>query len=170
MTIRPKFDRGVMWVKLGAVVLVSVMFVIMVADGLMGILFGAAFAVICLSYLAAWFIIVRRTLHFDREGCTIRLFHWEWRYTWDQFAIKRIEPSGLGRGNPLAPDGGVFFSVKRVRKPIWQDPRGVCMRHPRSCFWVSFAPSEPHAGERIYEVDREEFLGQLREWGVTLTK
>ena len=91
-------------------------------------------------------------------------------YSWDEIQTRRLETSHLTYEWPYL-EGGVFFSIQKKSKMPWTDPYRYCILHPSTSFYVNFIP-EKHANKCLgrFEVDKEEFLTKLDEWGVKLTK
>lgn len=134
------------------------------------IVIGLLLAVFGIAWMYNGCVIFGRTLIFKETGCTIRFREEEKYIPWDDIAVKRIEPQHFG-GNREYTKGCVFFSLCPTKKNPRTDPASYALFHPNTCFWVYFksdsqgtSPNTPG----IYEVDKDSFLGQLKEWGVEL--
>ncbi len=147
---------------------------------------AVAFFAACVSYWAAlvlfvvfsmilvdnWAVLSRKFV-LDEFGCTIRLGKRQWKYTWQELQIKRIESSHL----PL-PLAGFFFSVQKVRKSTISDPQMYHrflhpFYHITSCAFGYFIdPKEAvKAWARgVYETDKEVFLEAMNKWGVEIER
>lgn len=91
-------------------------------------------------------------------------------YTWDELVEKRIEPQHWG-GNRDYDQGCAFFSLNHTKKNSRTDPATYALFHPFTCFWVYFicnTNEKSNSKLGIYEVDKEEFVGLLEKWGVSL--
>jgi hypothetical protein len=112
--------------------------------------------------------LVGRTLIFDETGCSICFRGKQVHYTWNEIAVKRVEPFYVFNSSGY-PDGGMFFSLYPCNKSASVDPQIYVSRHVNTSFWVYFKPKDPVAAKNsfgIYEVDKQEFLAQLDAWGV----
>ena len=118
-----------------------------------------------LMYLTFLF---RRTLIMDEKGCTIYGFGKERYYTWEEFAIRRLEEHLIPVSRGHEKGYVVFFSVYPVEKAQNKNPIDYWRHHPLSMtmFSFHFALSE----DEIYEPGYEEsyFREKMREWNVEL--
>lgn len=115
------------------------------------------------------YLMLCRTLIMDEKGCTICGFGKERYYTWEEFAIRRLEEHLID----TPPHGKekayvVFFSVYPVEKAQNKNPIDYWRHHPLSMtmFSFHFALSE----DEIYEPGYEEsyFREKMKEWNVEL--
>lgn len=114
------------------------------------------------------YLLLGRTLIFDETGCSICFRGKQVHYTWNEIAVKRVEPSYVFNSSGY-PDGGMFFSLYPCNKSTSADPQIYVSLHINTSFWVYFKPHDPVAAKNsfgIYEVDKPEFLAQLDAWGV----
>ena len=112
--------------------------------------------------------LLGRTLIFDETGCAVRFRGKQVHYTWDQLAVKRVEPPHVFNSSGYC-EGAMFFSLCPCNKSISVDPQIYVSLHVNTSFWVYFKPTDPVAAKNsfgIYEVDKKEFLSQLDAWGV----
>ena len=125
--------------------------------------------VLMIVMFAYYFFMLFRTLIMDEKGCTIRFFGKERYYTWEEFAIRRLEEHLID----TPPHGKekayvVFFSVYPVEKAQNKNPIEYWRHHPLSMtmFSFHFALSE----DEIYEPGYEEsyFREKMKEWNVEL--
>ena len=115
------------------------------------------------------YLMLCRTLIMDEKGCTICGFGKERCYTWEEFAIRRLEEHLID----TPPHGKekayvVFFSVYPVEKAQNKNPIEYWRHHPLSMtmFSFHFALSK----DQIYEPGYEEsyFREKMKEWNVEL--
>ena len=119
-----------------------------------------------------------RKIELTKEGCMISFLWIKRRYSWEEYPVKKIERYS-DRYNPWAPstpyeEGAVFSKVpvKRSKKYRPAEPRSYLTRYVFSTVWVCFRNEE--CGKKwsyndgLYEVDKEEFLQKMEEWGVEL--
>lgn len=106
----------------------------------------------------------------DENGCTIRVFNKEQYYTWDEFAIKRLEEHMVEMKFSRGRDHGyvVFFSVDPVEKPLKMNPVTYWRHHPFSLtmFSFEFALSKEEIFEPGY--DEKYFREKMEAWNVEL--
>ena len=111
-----------------------------------------------------------RTLIMDEKGCTIYGFGKERYYTWEEFAIRRLEEHLIPVSRGYKKGYAVFFSVYPVEKAQKKNPIDYWRHHPLSMtmFSFHFALSE----DEIYEPGYEEsyFREKMKEWGVEAEK
>lgn len=141
--------------------------------GMIGGIFPAlvlfwSISILYISYL----ITIGRIITMTDFGCKIKFWKYTREYAWDAITLKRQEPPHLGLRLPYH-HGGVFFSIRPSRKPAWLDPTLYCMFcHPVSCFYVYFSPNgvkqDQSTTPGIYEVGKNEFLCQLKTWGIEI--
>ena len=134
-----------------------------------------------LTYLWCVFglINIGRKIELTREGGTISFLWIKRRYSWEEYPVKKIERYS-DRYNPWAPstpyeEGAVFSKVpvKRSKKYRPEEPRSYLTRYVFSTVWVCFRNEECKKRKWAYntglfEVDKEEFLQKMEEWGVEL--
>ena len=128
---------------------------------------GMALLVIILSIYD--YFMLFRTLIMDEKGCTIRFFGKERYYTWEEFAIRRLEEHMIWViAHEYKKGYVVFFSVYPVEKAQKKNPIDYWRHHPLSMtmFSFHFALSE----DEIYEPGYEEsyFREKMKEWNVEL--
>jgi len=150
-----------------------------------GLLFGGAIFVAAITSVVAGLLLAAlgvvwvrngrmiygRKLEFQESGCTIWSRDGAQHIRWEDMAVKRIEPQHFGMNNGGYLWGGAFFSLCPTKKSPRKDPSIYAMWHPRTCFWVYFRPEKQDGTiytPGVYEVDKEKFLTQLKEWGVEL--
>lgn len=121
-------------------------------------------------------LVIGKKLNISSDGCTVSFFRYRRFYRWDEFSIIRLENlrNAYSFGSKFKPcyEEYVFLSICPVKKPSWMYPNEYCMFHPLNCFFVCFCDLHlPDAeSSALYVADKEEFLGKLKEWGVSLTK
>ena len=88
---------------------------------------------------------------------------------------KRIEGNWFSYGKyGLSYEKGVVFSANKISKPKWCDPvQYSVFFQPFSLIFVFFSlkPGRKNVKDHswpIYEVDEEEFMKKMAEWGVEL--
>jgi len=126
-------------------------------------------------------IVTGKTIIMDRAGCSLKLFSYERKYKWEEVVVRRKEK--YSNNKRIYPhEEAMFFSVIPVKKPKWMGPLiYCCLRHPFRCFFVYLEEKETvdyiqsgkfmlHTGERFYVVEKEQFLGKLKEWDVNFTE
>ena len=114
------------------------------------------------------YLMLCRTLIMDEKGCTIYGFGKERYYTWEEFAIRRLEEHLIPVSRGYKKGYVVFFSVYPVEKAQNKNPIDYWRHHPLSMtmFSFHFALSE----DEIYEPGYEEsyFREKMKEWNVEL--
>ena len=133
-----------------------------------------------LIYLVAvlYLIDFGRKIELTKEGCMISFLWIKRRYSWEEYPVKKIERYS-DRYNPWAPstpyeEGAVFSKVpvKRSKKYRPEEPRSYLTRYVFSTVWVCFRNEECKRkwayNTGLFEVDKEEFLQKMEEWGVEL--
>ena len=164
-------------------------FVYFEADGIKrliaGIKIGATLVelfVIHLVYLYCAFDLINlgRRIELTKEGCIISFLWIKRRYSWEEYLVKKIERYS-DRYSPWAPDtpydeGAVFSKVpvKRSKRYRPAEIRSYLTRYVFSTVWICFR-NEKYKKKGAYntdffEVDKEEFLQKMEEWGVELEK
>ena len=114
-----------------------------------------------------------------KEGCIISFLWTKRRYSWEEYPIKKVErySDRYNSWAPLTPyDEGAVFSkvpVKRSKKYRPAEPRSYLTWYVFSTVWVCFRNEMcKKKWTRYYtdffEVDKEEFLRKMEEWGVEL--
>ena len=127
-------------------------------------------------YFGFGLVNVGRKIELTKEGCTISLLWIKRRYAWEEYLVKKVEKySGqYNSGAPLtAYEEGAVFSkvpVKRSKRYRPAEDRSYLTRYVFSTVWVCF---RNECNKKIYntglfEVDKEEFLQKMKEWGVEL--
>ena len=119
-----------------------------------------------------------RKIELTKVGCTISFLWIKRRYSWEEYLVKKIERYS-DRYSPWAPDtpydeGAVFSKVpvKRSKRYRPAEIRSYLTRYVFSTVWICFRNEE--CGKKwsyndgLYEVDKEEFLQKMKEWGVKL--
>ena len=135
-----------------------------------------------LIYLVAvlYLIDFGRKIELTKEGCMISFLWIKRRYSWEEYPVKKIERYS-DRYNPWAPstpyeEGAVFSKVpvKRSKKYRPEEPRSYLTRYVFLTVWVCFRNEECKRkwayNTGLFEVDKEEFLQKMEEWGVELEK
>ena len=146
-----------------------------VIGGALAVLFGAKSVFGCVGILLSGiffayraYSLLGRTLIFDETGCTVCFRGKKIHTTWEQLAVKRVEPPHTFNSSGYC-NGAMFFSLYPCNKCISVDPQHYVSWHVNTSFWVYFKSPDPTVAKNssgIYEVDKEEFLTKLKEWGV----
>ena len=107
----------------------------------------------------------------DEDGCTMKYLIFKRRFLWEELKMKRVCPTG-GKTTACYPyyDEGVLFALKKTKKKKISG-YGYTAWHPFSSFMVNFKETkEPDAPEesQVYEVERDTFLRQMKEWGIKI--
>ena len=137
--------------------------------------------IILLIYLSCVFYLIDigRRIELTKEGCMISFLWIKRKYSWEEYPVKKIERYS-DQYNSWAPstpyDEGAVFSkvpVKRSKKYRPAEPRSYLTRYVFSTVWVCFRNEECKKRKWAYntglfEVDKEEFLQKMEEWGVEL--
>ena len=140
------------------------------------------FFVIHLAYLYFAFDLINigRKIELTKEGCMISFLWIKRRYSWEEYLVKKIERYS-DRYSPWAPDtpydeGAVFSKVpvKRSKRYRPAEIRSYLTGYVFSTVWICFR-NEKYKKKGAYntdffEVDKEEFLQKMEEWGVELEK
>ena len=129
-------------------------------------------------YVAFYLIYIGRRIELTREGCIISYLWIKRKYGWEEYPIKKVERYSKYRSlwAPNTPyDEGAVFSkvqVKHSKKYQPGETRSFLTRYVFSTVWICFRNEE--CGKKwsyndgLYEVDKEEFLQKMEEWGVEL--
>lgn len=119
-------------------------------------------------------IIARgRRFIIEEEGCTVCFWKYRKKYKWEELRTKRIEKHNIpsmfkGRScYPYLED--VILSPKIIHKPKIMRAEGYSIFHPFTCIFLHFTPKTESKLIRYYEVDEEEFLYKMAQWGIELT-
>ena len=149
-------DRGEVWGSILAIFLLHLMYL----------------------YLAFYLIYIGRRIELTKEECIISFLWIKRRYSWEEYPIKKVERYSKYRSiwAPNTPyDEGAVFSkvpVKHSKRYRPEEPRWYLTRYVFSTVWICFRNEE--CGKKwsyndgLYEVDKEEFLQKMEEWGVEL--
>ena len=135
-----------------------------------------------LIYLVAvlYLIYIGRRIELTKEECIISFLWIKRRYSWEEYPIKKVERYSKYRSiwAPNTPyDEGAVFSkvpVKHSKRYRPEEPRWYLTRYVFSTVWICFRNEE--CGKKwsyndgLYEVDKEEFLQKMEEWGGELEK
>ena len=102
--------------------------------------------IISLTITLAMYVALCRELVMSKEGCRVSFWKIHQFYKWNELSVKRYEnykdmmystPRGLKQGY----EEGILFSLKKVKKPKWMQPKTYCCwRRPWSAFYVNFYP------------------------------
>lgn len=155
--------------------------ILFILGGIAAIFAGAPWAVLpicfaCSIFAFRGYVALARTFVIDQEGVMIILGKFSRKYSWTEFAVRRIEPGYKFAQTPLIfrfptyKEGGAFFTVE----PCLKQPTANCAIYsasyrPWKCFFVSFVPEDqmyPGYDKGIYVVNKQVFLDKLNEWGV----
>lgn len=133
-----------------------------------GMIPATVFFILAMTRVVFGTISTARTIHVNADGCIIELWRYRKKYTWSEMAVKRIEPPHIGLRLQYH-NGGVFFSLKPVKKPIIMAPSSYCaLLHPLTSFYVYFTDSKSSPSPRLYDADRKEFLSLMDQYSVIL--
>lgn len=108
------------------------------------VLWGAP--VISLAITLAMYVAFCRVLVMSKEGCKVSFWKIHRFYKWNELKVKRYENYkgmryGTPRGLKQGYEEGIFFSLKKDKKPKWMPPKTYCCwRRPWSAFFVNFYP------------------------------
>ena len=136
--------------------------------------------IILLIYLSCVFdlIDIGRRIELTKEGCMISFLWIKRRYSWGKYLVKKVEKySDYSMRAPDTPyDEGAVFSKVPVKRPKRYRPGEVSSfitPYVFSTVWVCFRNERCKRTMRLtgyFEVDKEEFLQKMEEWGVELEK
>ena len=135
--------------------------------------------IIHLVYLFFVFDLINigRKIKLTKEGCIISFLWIKRRYGWEVYQIKKLEQYSTCSSSwaPITPyDEGAVFSkvpVKRPKRYRPVDMRSYLTRYVFSTVWVCFQNEKCKKSmyaSGYFEVDKEEFLQKMEEWGVEL--
>ena len=125
-----------------------------------------------------YLIYIGRRIELTKEECIISFLWIKRRYSWEEYPIKKVERYSKYRSiwAPNTPyDEGAVFSkvpVKHSKRYRPEEPRWYLTRYVFSTVWICFRNEE--CGKKwsyndgLYEVDKEESLQKMEEWGVEL--
>ena len=119
-----------------------------------------------------------RKIELTKVGCTISFLWIKRRYSWGKYLVKKVEKySDYSMRAPDTPyDEGAVFSKVPVKRPKRYRPGEVSSfitPYVFSTVWVCFRNERCKRTMRLtgyFEVDKEEFLQKMEEWGVELEK
>ena len=122
-----------------------------------------------LFYLFQW-IQISKTIVMSSEGCVVKLWKINKKYSWDEFKIKRIERFTRYR------DGwteGVVFCKHFIFKTKMKHPENHAWIAPYfSYIFVCFVEENNNekktTREQSYPVNKDEFMEKMRLWNVEL--
>ena len=163
--MRNNFQMILIWLGGGLMFFAAVLIA-----AISSVVVGLLLAVLGIVWVRNGSMIYGRILEFQETGCTIWSRNGQQHIPWEDLAVKRIEPQHFGMNTGYV-WGGAFFSLCPTKKSPRKDPSSYVMWHPSTCFWVYFKPEKQDGSvytPGIYEVDKEKFLAQLKEWGVEL--
>ena len=138
------------------------------------------FFVIHLAYLYFAFDLINigRKIELTKEGCMISFLWIKRRYSWEEYPVKKIErySDQYNSWAPVTPyeEGAVFSKVpvKHSKKYRPAETRSFLTWYVFSTVWICFRNEECKKKWAYYtdlfEVDKEEFLQKMEEWGVEL--
>ena len=114
------------------------------------------------------------TLIFDKEGCTKKFLFYKKRYRWDDLQVKQLYTSYV-YSYDVYKEGVVFLTKRETSEKIKYNITNYVLFHPMSCIIVNFEGTfrmdDVKDGQRMRgcEVNKQEFLRKMDEWGITLT-
>ena len=114
------------------------------------------------------------TLIFDKEGCTKKFLLYKKRYRWDDLPVKQLYTSYV-YSYDVYKEGVVFLTKREISEKIKYNITNYVLFHPMSCIIVNFEGTfrmdDVKDGQRMRgcEVNKQEFLRKMDEWGITLT-
>ena len=142
-----------------------------------------------LAIIGIYILIIPRYLYCFRRfriyktGVEITYLGFIQKYhSWNSFAVKQrvrhLSNQSLFkryRRNILCSSNPLLLSLKPIYEPTIMDYRYI-MRHPLSCVFIGFEdefPDDKHRNAtarhlRDFEVNREEFISKMNEWGVEI--
>ena len=117
-----------------------------------------------------------RKIELTKVGCTISFLWIKRRYSWGEYLVKKVEKySDYSMRAPDTPyDEGAVFSKVPIKRPKRYRPGEVSSFITPCVFstvWVCFRNERCKRTMRLtgyFEVDKEEFLQKMEEWGVEL--
>ena len=107
----------------------------------------------------------------DESGCEVQIFKSHRRFTWNEFKTVRLE---YFRINKYQENIGIIYCTDKIESMYRKYPTYLWFIRPRfGYFYVVFAhdskkymiPSEEYDS---FEVDEEEFISKMHEWGVRI--
>ena len=166
MRVETKQGYLVFYIIAFAFCVISCAFATLISTGSL-IVFGI---ILLIGFVGIWrgYILLGRTLIFDETGCTVCFRGDQVHCTWEELAVKRVEPPHTFNTSGYL-NGGMFFSLRPCKKSIYVDPQIYVSFHINTSFWIYFKPNNPVEAKNtlgIYEVDKQAFLSQLNAWDV----
>ena len=139
-----------------------------------------AILLVHLIYLVLAFELIHigRKIELTKEGCMISFLWIKRKYSWEEYPVKKVEryskdPSIWAPDTPY--DAGAVFSkvpVKHSKRYRPEEPRWSLSRYVFSTVWICFRNEKCKKkwayNTDLFEVDKEEFLQKMEEWGVEL--
>lgn len=114
---------------------------------------------------------IGRTFILDETGCTVCMWKYRKKYTWEQLntkiVIKYYIPSMYSNSLYPSYETEIFFAPYKMHKP--RMIRACIYRafHPIRCIYIYFTPKNAEEYYlRDYEVDEQEFRTKMAQWGV----
>ena len=110
-------------------------------------------------YCILSFIALARTIELSANGCTVSLFCWSRRYSWNDLSVTYLRYIFKFHPHIVIGDcwanGAVTIMPKHFNKPRWVAPRTYCsMRHPFQVMYLYFREDDYRPGYEEYVVDR----------------
>lgn len=134
----------------------------------------SAVMIITIWYIFCLVFETSKKLIMDKEGCTVSVLGYKKTYKWEELCVKQIVYNtsiSSRRSYDTQYIEGVIFSPQPVkRKNLAYITSYERTRYWKTLFYVNFVlegkKKQPYMG--LYEVEKEEFLSKMQEWGVEL--
>ena len=155
-----------------------------IEKGKLRIGFGKVFLIVFMSLICIYYIFgivdLGRTVELTRKGCIISFFIIKCFYSWNEYQVKKIErySKNSNLSSPVTGyDEGAVFSKVPVKRPKRYRPaneKSFLTPYVFSTVWICFRNEKSKDKNKywngFYEVDKEEFLQKMDEWGIELEK
>lgn len=126
-----------------------------------------------------WFISTYSFYELNKEGCTVKFLFYQRTYKWNDLKTKSVIPLPWGSASRMPYDECVIFSPKKYRhiRRIIRPYEYRIIVHPLQFMVIHFDIKKSYSkreqkggtyGPDIHVVNKEDFLGELRKWGVQL--
>ena len=139
-----------------------------------GLYVGVLFIGLGFTY---WLINLGRRIELSKTGCKISFLFIKQNYSWDRYVVKKVEKyykrKSYEKSTPY--EEGVVFSMVPIKRSKKYRPENIKIIWNRTVFstvWICFLNEKSKEKNwnqfPLYQVDREEFLQKMEEWGVEL--
>lgn len=144
------------------------------SEDIIFIIIMSGFMIIAIWYIFCSIFETSKKLIMDKEGCTVSVWGYKKTYKWKELCVKQIVYN-TGIGSRKSCNTQYIESVIFSLQPVKRKKQAYITSHEKTRYWktlfyVNFVlegkKKQPYMG--LYEVEKEEFLSKMQEWGVEL--